>query len=611
MKTGFNSKLSELMMVSAIAGALAGCGGGSSDTAQTPAPGTSHAISGSAAVGAPLVGSVTVKDALGATKTVAIGTNGAYSVDVTGMTAPFVFRASGTANGQTYTVHSIATAADADGKINITQLTDLVVANIAGQIAQNYYDRFEQSGNAGAGTTAAINAEAAKLKEKLLPVLTALGVEASVDLLRTPFTPLADKLDQALDAIQVSVDANTNIATISTLANAITIADDLRIKAAAETAPATLSADNVVDAAADMVRVKKAVTDFSDKFANALPSVSELTPLLTTGFLNDDQNSSEFLGWISSESNLVGGAFTDISVHQIDYSDPTKVTARVSFTVKTKQGIELGRLQNWRVRKSNTDGVWRLHGNQRALALEAFASMTKVVSASSASCVNLGFNFNIEDLNSTNNGGAIDHVLVTGAGLPPAGLRYNKPTTGGRWVNTVNGLTNYTLATDCGGTSAVSDDAIAAIPDDSVYTFTAYDSSDAKVSFPSGTSNGTYGIKIHRRPMTLAEAKASTAYPVISPDTVSAFSNFVSGTLQFSASNVNPSKSSWIHLIQNTAQNDATRDIEVTALPTTAGAVSANLALPSLQSGDNITSRKLWIESPDAYRRNMQTLYNQ
>lgn len=609
MKARGTMRLKGLVIASAIAGALAACGG-SSDTNTTS---TSHTISGSAAVGAPLVGTVTVKDALGATKTVQIGTNGSYSVDVTGMTAPFVFRASGTANGQTYTVHSIATAADTDGKINITQLTDLVVANIAGQIAQNYFDKFTESSNATAATKTAIDAEVSKLKEKLLPILTALGVDAAVDLLRTPFTPLADKLDKALDTIQVSVDPNTNIATISTLVNSITITDDLAVKAAAETAPATLSADNVGTGAADTDLVKKALSDFSAKFATGLPSVSDLTPLLTTGFLNDDEDKTAFLGWVSTESKLVGGSFTDIDIHQIDYSNSSKIIARISFTVKTKDGIELARLQNWKVLKG-TDGVWRLHGNQRVLALEAFASASKVNSATSStsSCVNVGLNFNIEDLNAVNNsvaGTPIDHILVTGPGLPSGGLRYTQPTLGGRWLNQ-SGQTNYIMSSDCANTTpAVSDSAIAAIPDDSIYTFTAYDSSNAKVNFQFGTTDGTYGLKIHRRPMTLAEAKASTAFPVISADTVSAFANFTSGTLSFAASNVNASKSAWVNLLQNTNPVDSSRDLENTVIPKTDGTVSTSFTLPALPNGTSLTYSWLWIESPDAYRRNMQTMY--
>src|SRR5205085_8337952 len=135
-------------------------GGGNGAAGQS-----SQQISGVVAVGAPLVGTVTVKDALGATRTYPIGVNGSYTADVTGMTAPFVFRAEGTANGTRSIVHSVATAADANGHINITQLTDLVVSNIAGQLAQNYFDRFEQAGNTALADPALVAAEVAKLRE--------------------------------------------------------------------------------------------------------------------------------------------------------------------------------------------------------------------------------------------------------------------------------------------------------------------------------------------------------------------------------------------------------------------------------------------------------------
>ncbi len=50
----------------------------------------STSITGTAATGLPLVGTVTVKDAKGATQDRA-PENGVYTVDVTGMTAPFRF----------------------------------------------------------------------------------------------------------------------------------------------------------------------------------------------------------------------------------------------------------------------------------------------------------------------------------------------------------------------------------------------------------------------------------------------------------------------------------------------------------------------------------------
>ena len=88
------------LMTSALAASLliAACGGGGGG--DKPASGSGAAIlSGTAAAGLALVGSVTVKDANGVTRTVSIGSNGAYTVDVSGLTAPFLLRASGTAGG--------------------------------------------------------------------------------------------------------------------------------------------------------------------------------------------------------------------------------------------------------------------------------------------------------------------------------------------------------------------------------------------------------------------------------------------------------------------------------------------------------------------------------
>ena len=75
-------------------------------------PSTKQEISGTAAAGAPIVGKVTVKDAKGVQKTVDIAADGKYSVDVSGMTAPFVFHAYGKVGGRDVSLVSAATSED-------------------------------------------------------------------------------------------------------------------------------------------------------------------------------------------------------------------------------------------------------------------------------------------------------------------------------------------------------------------------------------------------------------------------------------------------------------------------------------------------------------------
>jgi hypothetical protein len=144
-------KLSVLCTIAAVA--LVACGGGGGS-----APSSSTTLSGVAAGGAPLVGTVYIKDSKGVEKstTIDLTANGAYTFDVAGLTPPFVLKAIGTVGNTQVTYCSVATAADVGGNINITPFTDLIVANIASQVAVNFYG----NGDPAKITTTAIATQA-------------------------------------------------------------------------------------------------------------------------------------------------------------------------------------------------------------------------------------------------------------------------------------------------------------------------------------------------------------------------------------------------------------------------------------------------------------------
>lgn len=102
---------------------LAGCGGSGGEL-------SSQVVSGTAAVGAPLSGQVSLKDSSSPAqqKTTVIGSDGSYAIDVTGMKAPYVLQASGSAGGMDYKLHSYA---DATGTANINPLSNVIVASAA------------------------------------------------------------------------------------------------------------------------------------------------------------------------------------------------------------------------------------------------------------------------------------------------------------------------------------------------------------------------------------------------------------------------------------------------------------------------------------------------
>jgi hypothetical protein len=104
---------------------LAGCGGGGNSGGSS-----SEVVSGTAAVGAPLAGQVSIKDSATPPeqRTAKIAPDGSFAVNVTGMKAPYVLQAIGSADGVDYKLHSFS---DGPGTANINPLSDVIVASAA------------------------------------------------------------------------------------------------------------------------------------------------------------------------------------------------------------------------------------------------------------------------------------------------------------------------------------------------------------------------------------------------------------------------------------------------------------------------------------------------
>jgi hypothetical protein len=111
-------------MMLIVVGLLAGCGGGGSSSSTTK-------VSGVAATGTPITGTVYLKDSSNPAKALSqtINSDGSFSFDVSGMTAPFILKATGTANGQSYTLYSFA---GSTGTANINPLSHLAVVQANG-----------------------------------------------------------------------------------------------------------------------------------------------------------------------------------------------------------------------------------------------------------------------------------------------------------------------------------------------------------------------------------------------------------------------------------------------------------------------------------------------
>jgi hypothetical protein len=368
-----------------------GCGGGGGGS--SPPPPADTILNGVAAAGAPIIGQVTVKDSLGATRSSLIEADGSYAVDVSGLTAPFRLRAEGTVGGRTYKLHSYADTADVTGTVNITPFTDLIIANAAGQIAASYFD----ANTVTALTPAEIDAQETALQAKLQQVFTALGVSAAIDLLNTTFSADHSGLDAALDIVRVSVDSVSNIATITNLIENTSITDNITL-ATDNTATLTVTNASALTAAVtDTQAIANIFTNWSAAFASGLPTGSALTTLqgyLASDFLLSDQTASQFLTDISTNPDMVGLMFSGVSVELT-----SATAANVTFNFGVNGNLFAESVETWFAIKES--GTWKLRGDQSIADVGASYQCTNNTSyQSGTSC---SFHVQVEDADFANN----------------------------------------------------------------------------------------------------------------------------------------------------------------------------------------------------------------
>lgn len=182
------------LMISALL--LFGCGGGGGSV-------STQVVSGTAAVGAPLAGQVSLKDSSSPAlqRSSVIGSDGSFAIDVTGMKAPFILQATGSANGQN---HSLLSFASGLGTANVTPLSHALVAIAWGN--GNPEAVFADPDAQKLKTISErLPTAVADLMGQLTPLLQAYNV-LGMDPLRDRFVADHTGFDDMLDRITVTVD---------------------------------------------------------------------------------------------------------------------------------------------------------------------------------------------------------------------------------------------------------------------------------------------------------------------------------------------------------------------------------------------------------------------
>ncbi len=202
------------MAAAAILGlaVLTGCG---SDTGSVAL----HQVSGTAAVGAPIAGTVYVKDSQGTEVSVATDADGKFSIDVDGMQAPFMIKV--VPNDNSDTLYSFASA---EGIANATSLTNfaLFLASDKANLAA-IYDSWDGTGIDEIDLVAAQT----KINANLVAEMESAGLDPySYDFVKEPFDADSSGIDAVLDGIDVVVDVQMGGYTFQVVDNAAFVFDE-------------------------------------------------------------------------------------------------------------------------------------------------------------------------------------------------------------------------------------------------------------------------------------------------------------------------------------------------------------------------------------------------
>ncbi|MBI4682474.1 MAG: hypothetical protein HY757_05150 [Nitrospirae bacterium] len=172
-----------------------GGGGGGGDSSSAPA-GQASTVSGVAATGAAMSGTVSLKDSSNPVVTrgpVAINPDGSFSLDVTGLTPPFYLCAD---DG----VNKLYSVAMDDGLANINPATNIVFANLSGNDPAAYFN----DPSAHHIDQASLDQALTDLRTFMSAFLNAYGV-SNVDPFTDPFTANGTGLDGLFDDVQVEI----------------------------------------------------------------------------------------------------------------------------------------------------------------------------------------------------------------------------------------------------------------------------------------------------------------------------------------------------------------------------------------------------------------------
>jgi hypothetical protein len=427
-------------LLSAMAlSALAACGGGGgsapeASTSKDPVVDkTPVTLSGTVATGAAVSGTVTAKDANGLVRTGTIAADGSYRIDVTGLQAPFLLRAVGTVGNKQIVLTAPVSAADFNSTINITPLSDLIVANLGGQAAEAFFSAPDFSKLDKASVDNALK----DLQAKLAPVLEAAGL-TNVDFLRVPFAANHSGVDGLLDVLEINVDAATKTATIVSKVTGDSVSDNLQTKGTDDTTKITLTEDSkklLKQTTSDPTKTQRvaevqALLDrYNALYATQLPTAQALTALCAPNFVD---SVGDCAAWAQDQlrDGKVGRRAVLKRIVAFDAAQPDNIDAAKTASgdiTDTNLGVlvsnaDASDTDTTATLLSKVNGQWKIAGQRRLVYIKLEGVAFKSLSIDTTGKQSLDYEGAGLYIGIDSGTSAATRAVVTGPGLPTEGV---------------------------------------------------------------------------------------------------------------------------------------------------------------------------------------------
>ncbi len=360
-----------------LAFSIGGCGSSSSGT------GGKSTVTGTAAAGGPLTGvTVTLKNVTGGSRTATTASDGTFSIDTSGLTAPFLVQI---VNGASTKLYSVSADANAQSTINVTPLTDLIIRSWYNVQGVSVDDAFAAPASNPAPTPTAVSVISNVVTNIVQLWMNQAGVTSTnFNLIATPFTADGTGVDHVLDL--VTVDTSTGQVTITdgttTQQSTVTYStsNDSMSVSTTTTGPggtSTSTSGTVVPVQTAQQTAVDAIATVCNNFADTINTkgnslqASNLLPYLDSNALWGGLMPSQWAGQIAYA--LVGKtvSFSGITIKSLD---TTGNVADTVFQLSQSQGGQTSTSPNeFFFRKVN--GAWLLSGDQRIADIEVRASM--------------------------------------------------------------------------------------------------------------------------------------------------------------------------------------------------------------------------------------------